>query len=315
MTTKLIGELTNFTTMKKHIYFLLVCLAALTFTACGGDDEDYDPNKNRTSGAVASGILEFPALKGGNSIVVTHIATLNDRSGLRGVNYSVEWDTQLRAQRWSCYKMYNTVNANNVSRYSAPNDGTLSPSCQYPNDPDLPEQYRLTADPYRSSGFDHGHIFPSADRLSSSEANYQTFYITNMQPQNNDFNAGIWAELETQVRVWANKFDTLYVCKGGVIDNPNSILRYLGSGNNKIPVPKYFFMAVLGRKSNNFQATGFYIAQDSHSSTSNKAYAVTIADLQQKTGIDFFCNLPDNIESEVENVSRSKMLSEWTYTK
>ena len=299
--------------MKKQLSFLFVCLAAMTFIACGGDD-DYTPDKPGDN-SIPSAILQFPALKGGSSIVVNHVATLNDRNGATGVNYSVEWDTQLNSQRWSCYKMYNTVNANNVTRYSASNDGSLSSSCQYPNDFDLPEQYRLTADPYSRSGYDHGHICPSADRLCSTQANYQTFYITNMQPQNNDFNAGIWADLETQVRVWANKFDTLYVCKGGVIDNPNAIIKYLGSGRNKIPVPKYFFMAVLGRKGNDFKATGFYIAQDSHSSNSNKAYAVTIADLQTKTGIDFFCNLPDNIESEVENISRTRMLTEWTYTK
>jgi endonuclease G len=134
-----------------------------------------------------------------------------------------------------------------------------------------------------------------------------------MQPQNNKFNAGIWANMETQVRTWAGNFDTLFVCKGGTIDKSEWILKYLGSEKNKIPVPKYFFMAVLGKKGTSFKATGFWIAQDNYSSTSLKSYAVTIQNLQQKTGIDFFCNLPDDIENQVENVSQSKMESEWVW--
>ena len=119
--------------------------------------------------------------------------------------------------------------------------------------------------------------------------------------------------METQVRTWAGNFDTLFVCKGGTIDKSEWIIKYLGSGANKIPVPKYFFMAVLGKKGTSFKATGFWIAQDSYSSTSLKSYAVTIQSLQQKTGIDFFCNLPDDIENQVENISQLKMESEWVW--
>lgn len=301
--------------MKKHLFqFMLIALAPLAFTACGGDDGD-GGDDNNSGKAVVSGNIEFPAAKGGNSIVISHIGKLNDRSGVTGVNYSIEWDTQIHSQRWSCYKMYNTVNANNTSRYSATNDGSLSPSCQYPNDPDLPEQYRLTTDPFYRSGYDHGHICPSADRLSSAEANYQTFYITNMQPQANEFNAGIWQDMETQVRLWSSKFDTLYVCKGGTIDKAANIVKYLGSGENKIPVPKYFFMAVVGRTGNKFKGTAFWIDQTYHPSTTLRGYVVTIGELEQKTGINFFCNLPDDVENEVENVTHLKMQQDWTWYK
>ena len=139
--------------------------------------------------------------------------------------------------------------------------------------------------------------------------------MTNMQPQNHNFNAGIWEKMEDQVRKWAKSFDTLFVCKGGTIDKSEWIIKYLGSGNNKIPVPKYFFMAVLGKKGSNFKATGFWIAQDSYTATTLQSYAVTIQALQKNTGIDFFCNLPDNIENEVENIPLSQMEKEWTWFK
>ena len=204
--------------MKKHLYlFTTLLMTAFAFTACSSDDND-SGTPPAPSQTIASGDLEMPMPKGGKSIIISHSAKLNDKSGFTGLNYRVEWDTDKRSQRWSCYKMFNSVNANNVQRDSADNNGSMAPDCQYPNDPDMPAEFRFNVDPYKYSGYDHGHIFPSADRLSSKESNYQTFFLTNMQPQTNDFNAKIWAHMEAQVRVWAAKFDTLYVCKGGTID-------------------------------------------------------------------------------------------------
>ena len=311
----------------KRLLSLFPAVLLVLFVACGGDDNPYSrpvdddntpikPDDRQSGGPEeAKTNLEFPALKGGKSIVVVHKGKLNDKLNLSGLNYCVEWDTEKNAQRWSCYQLYadNYKTGTQVTRYYATNDGSLSSQCQYPNDPDLPTQYQLTKDPYKGSGYDHGHICPSADRQRSTEANYQTFYITNMQPQNNPFNAGIWADMESQVRTWANSFDVLYVCKGGTIDNPNYIIKYLGSGSNKIPVPKYFFMAVLGKKDNNFKATGFWIAQDSYSATTLKSYSCNIRTLENNTGIDFFCNLPDDIENQVETVSRTQMEKDWVW--
>ena len=307
-------------TMKKHFYLLgFLITGALSFVACGGGD---DAPQNPVPSPITVG-YELPAPKGGNSIIITHYGTLNDKSGQTGANYTIEWDTEKGAQRWSAYKLCKSLTVKNVNRYYASNDGSLSSSCQYPNDPDLPSTYRFTAgdDPYKYSGYDHGHICPSADRLSSTESNYQTFYITNMQPQfgkkNNvpGFNDCVWANMENQVRNWASRYDTLYVCKGGTIDKNDDIIEYVYQNshqkervNNKyIPVPRFFFMAILGRKGNTFKATGFWINQETYdsrySSNTPKNYAISISELQKKTGIDFFYSLPDNIENQVETSS------------
>ena len=316
--------------MKKlHLFFSAVLL--MVFVACGDDSNEYNiggkkgsetavqPDDRQSSGPdIAKYNLEFPALKGGNSVVIVHNGVLNDTYNKSGVNYSVEWDTEIRAQRWSCYQMYadNYKTGSQVSRYRTDNS-SLSSNGQYPNDPELPTQFQFTSDPYWGTGYDHGHICPSADRQRANEANYQTFYMTNMQPQcgtkKGNFNGGIWANMENQVRTWAGNFDTLFVCKGGTIDKAEHIIEYIGSGNNRIPVPKYFFMAVLGKKGTSFKATGFWIAQDNHPSSSIKSYAVTIEALQKNTGIDFFCNLPDDIENEVETVAHSQMEKEWVW--
>ena len=186
-----------------------------------------------------------------------------------------------------------------------------SPTCQYPNNPLLPPEYQFTSDPYKYSGYDHGHICPSADRLRATECNYQTFFITNMQPQYNKFNAGLWQEMENDVRNWVSMSDTLYVCKGGTIDNEEYILEYVNQRSHQstrvnkshIPVPRFFYMALLSRKGDTWEAMAYWAPNlnENHTLDPHKGYALKIDRLEELTGIDFFCNLPDDIEDEVES--------------
>lgn len=204
-----------------------------------------------------------------------------------------------------------------TKRYST---DSKEPFVLYPNNPNLPKEYQFTADPYKNSGYDHGHICPSADRLCSYQDNYQTFYMTNMQPQNGLFNKEIWAKMEMRARGWNNKTfrDTLYVVKGGTIDKKEHILRTIGSGQNRIPVPKYFFMAILCKNkeagNGGYKALGFWIAQDEPKSQWDETlqkYVRNIDELEKHTGIDFFCNLPDNIEDAVESIPREYIIQAW----
>lgn len=320
----------NRITNLKHLIIGLV--AALALTACGGSDDPDNPdvnpsqtnvNRNNTSQNEVYGRLEFPRLKGGsNNIVIIH------KVPEFGVNYCVEWDSDLkptgwtpegtlRSQRWSCYQMHAGNSSSRTDRKPYNEGGEFS---EYPNDPDLSSQYHFTSDPYRYSGYDHGHIIASADRAYSfnNKANTQTFYMTNMQPQVNNFNAKVWANMEAQVRRWnSSSFrDTLYVVKGGTIDRADQIITTIGSGKNKIPVPKYFFMAVLCKKGSNsttggYRALGFWIQHKSNSDTDLRPYVVNIDELEQLTGIDFFCNLPDQYEQVVESLPREQVLRAW----
>ena len=274
------------------------------FTACSSDDDSvqwpssFTNNQNSNQGAGSTVLLrlEFPKVKGGNSIVVTH------STASHGINYSLEWDCSKRSQRWSCYQMYagNTAGTSNVGRYDTQANG-------YPQDPDIPSYQRFAYDPYWGTGYDHGHICASEDRQYDKLANTQTFYLSNMQPQRNVFNAGLWAKMEAQVRAWnRNNFrDTLYICKGGTIDTipngivKNPIMRKLPSG---LLVPQYFFMAVLCKNSQGYKALAFWVEhfEQDHTEDPLANYVVNIHQLETLTGIDFFCNLPDEIEQKVE---------------
>jgi len=317
---------------------------ALLLASCGNDVEfNDDPlsssnvNRNHTAQNPVYGRLEFPKLKtGSNNIVIVHNASF-------GVNYCVEWDSDLRpegwdwsndkgtlrSQRWSCWQWHAGNSSSDTSRKPYNKGGDFS---EYPNDKDFPDidpndpdkksQYHFTADPYWNTGYDHGHIMASADRGYSynQQANIQTFYMTNMQPQNNPFNAGIWTKMEIRARAWNNKNfrDTLYVVKGGTIDKKANIIKTIGSGRNRIPVPKYFFMAILCKNKDTanggYNALGFWIAQDDPQSQWDETlqkYVRNIDELEKLTGIDFFCNLPDNIEDAAESLSRDNIIRAW----
>ena len=293
----------------------LIALLSL-IVSCGKDEGDTTPtsirdntNKNLTTPYPEASRLEMPRLKGGKSILLVH--KTNDKYG---INFSTEWDTQKKAQRWSCYQMYESNTGGNVGRYQ---DG-------YPYDDLLEyEHYFLDAngyvfDPFRGSGYDHGHICPSADRQYTKEANRQTFFLTNMQPQRNVFNAGVWADMEQQIRNWnrGSFRDTLYVCKGGTIDKNDQISRTLANG---LIVPKYFFMAVLCKNNMGYKALGFWIEhkdkvdypKDALGNYQLSHYVVNIRELETLTGIDFFCNLDDETEEHVETLNAENIKSAW----
>ena len=219
------------------------------------------------------------------------------------LNFAVEWNEAKKAQRWSCYQLFRSNMVKNANRYK-------SDTNQYPVDPLLPKSLWFTSDPYRSTGYDHGHICPSADRLNSDEANYQTFYLTNMQPQLPGFNRAVWETMETKVREIASRngysfCDTLYICKGGTIDKSEQVLATIGKG---LIEPKFFFMALLRVKNGVYNAMGFWIEHKPSNDKRLAKYAVSIKELERKTGIDFFCNLPDDIENVVEEAAVNNTL-------
>ena len=134
--------------------------------------------------------------------------------------------------------------------------------------------------------------------------------MTNMYPQMRNFNAGIWEDMEKLVRNFltydmstqaSHAKDTLYVCKGGTIDSSDKILNHTKNG---YIVPKYFFCAVLLKNAKGYQAIGFWFRHNAYGSSETvKGHVVNVKRLEELTGLDFFCNLPDDIERSVENAS------------
>lgn len=149
---------------------------------------------------------------------------------------------------------------------------------------------------YKNSGYDRGHLVPAGDRRMSVEAYNETFFTSNISPQDREFNAGIWNRLEQKVRYWAGKYDGVYVVTGGVLTGNMKTI-----GDEKVSVPNEFYKIVVDVSDGNYKAIAFVIP-NRPSSQSFYEYVVSIDEIEAKTGIDFFPNLPDSIENNLEQM-------------
>lgn len=265
--------------------------AKFTLKQLAGNGSNPVPDPEKPSGYAS--MLEIPALKGGSmNQFITHTTK---RNGKDYPTYSLEYSYKYKHSYWIAYRFDNTTGGN-VGRNEA-----------YKPDPELPSQYAAKHNDYTNSGYTRGHLCASSDRQYSKEANQQTFYMSNISPQSgNGFNqsGSAWNTGEDKVQAWgyniSRSTDTLYVVKGGTIGE-GMIKGYI---KNEIAIPKYFFMAELFRSGDNYKAIGFYMPhenlKDDPDKKDPKKYLMSIDALEQETGIDFFHNLPDNIENTVE---------------
>jgi len=147
---------------------------------------------------------------------------------------------------------------------------------------------------YKKSGYDKGHLCPAGDKKHTKEAHDETFYTSNISPQTHVFNAGIWNKLEQKTRYWAKKYNHLYVITGGVLEKN---LKTIGS--EKVSVPNYFYKILLDYTQPEIKAIAFLMPHE-ESNRPLYEFVVSIDELEQKTGIDFFPELPNDIENKLE---------------
>lgn len=157
---------------------------------------------------------------------------------------------------------------------------------------------------YKRSGYDRGHLCPAGDRRFLKQAYDETFYTSNISPQDRKFNAGIWNRLEGQVRKWAKKYNEVFVITGGVLENG-----LVEIGDEDVAVPNRFFKIVAKGKGENITALGF-LMQNTENKQSFTSFAVPIDYIEQETGIDFFKNLSD---AEQEKLEKSVNTSDWKF--
>lgn len=148
---------------------------------------------------------------------------------------------------------------------------------------------------YKRSGYDRGHLCPAGDRRFSKDAYDETFYTSNITPQKNDFNAGIWNRLEMKTRYWAKKYGQLYIITGGILSKDLKTIGY-----EDVAVPKQFYKIILD-KSNSKTIAFLFPHQESKKSLQN--FVTSIDKIEKLTNIDFFSSLPDDIENQLESTT------------
>ena len=160
--------------------------------------------------------------------------------------------------------------------------------------PDIPD--------YKKSGFDRGHLCPAADQKWSPVAMHDCFSFANMAPQDHSLNSGAWQTLEKKERLWAQR-DSAIVIIAGPIYQPSD-KNYIGSG---VRVPSAFYKVIIAPYLDEPRGIGF-IYPNMSSPGNMKDYSMTIDEVEKITGIDFFPNLPDEIENKIESVAS---FNEW----
>ncbi len=170
-------------------------------------------------------------------------------------------------------------------------------------DTSLPQGFtRATPADYTGSGFDRGHLCPSADRLSSPEANSKTFLMTNIIPQTGDLNRNVWEEFETYSRglVKKGKVD-LYVVAG--------VYGEKGKLKNKVVVPTNCWKIIVavpqGASVSAINEQTHVIAVDMPNVTGIanedwRKFRTTVRSIEQRTGYNLLSNLPQNLQDALE---------------
>ncbi|MEW4925073.1 DNA/RNA non-specific endonuclease [Algibacter sp. 2305UL17-15] len=157
---------------------------------------------------------------------------------------------------------------------------------------------------YKNSGYDRGHFCPAGDRRYSKSAHDETFLTSNISPQEHQFNAGIWNTLEQKVRYWAHKYDGVFVVTGGVLKGTMKTI-----GNEHVAVPNQFYKVLIDNNTGKTKMIGFLMP---HQDSKKPLYefVVSVDDIEALTGIDFFPELEDGLENELE---ASNSYKEWGY--
>ena len=205
-------------------------------------------------------------------------------------SFAAYWDYDNLVSSWVAYPL------------CAGNMGTGGRTDSFSLDPLLPrDKQQYIPSPYKAGNggtYDRGHQIPSADRLDY-RVNLETFFGINMTPQDPGLNSNAWAILEGKVRDWARKSDTLYVVTGCTVAGSTTYV--LDYDSKHITVPTGYYKALLRLSKGEYSALGIYFDNKPNDAPSiQKSMTMSVDDLEKKVGVDFFVNLPADVQKTVE---------------
>lgn len=207
--------------------------------------------------------------------------------------YTVSYNHDWHLPNWVAYELtYHEVGGDN------------SRSDKFLPDP-LVDGDSVVSKDYSRSGYDRGHMAPAGDMKWSDQAMRESFYITNMCPQNHNNNAGDWKNLEELVRDLAVEYGNVYVCCGPIVTDASNTIGDV----RKIVVPQSFYKVLLRCKNDGTWTAIGFVMDNAPANRPLMTYMRTVDEVEQLSGIDFFCLLPDSVESSVE---ADYTIADWT---
>ena len=256
-----------------------------------------------TDGGVTGGLptetwLELPGAD--NGTLYPNAVELKVMSGGER-NYTAYYDKSTYTSMWVAYPL----ESKHMGSYSRPDDWSFNPLLEEKYQVNLCSASYTDYPPYA-----RGHLIPNASRNGIKDMQLQTFYVTNSVPQIQDnFNSGMWSTLEAALQSAASK-KTIYIVTGVAFSKvgESKTISYTTAKNDtkNVPIPNYFYKVVLKVTTNSSGAVtsastvGFWFENKAYSGSTYSNYTVSVDQVEQWTGFDFFANLPDSIEGTAE---------------
>lgn len=252
---------------------IAICIAIVLLALLYPGNRGEGCSDNETTGNDRLGMeLAIPQFtKSTKSQVIEHIG------------YTVSYNEQRRNPNWVAYELT-----------AAEVDGTEPRGSKFIPDPDAKGRQAVDDD-YRNSGWDRGHLAPAADMKWSKQAMDESFYLSNISPQNGNLNRGVWKSIEELTRDNAQRYGEILVVTGPVFTDKKG-LGYIGE--NRVLIPNAFYKVLLAYD-NGYTGIGFY-CENAAGKKKLSTYARSIDEIEDITGIDFFHLLPDEIERIAE---------------
>ena len=170
--------------------------------------------------------------------------------------------------------------------------------------------FQVSHSDYTNSGFDRGHVCPSADRTLSVDDNSNTFFMTNMMPQAPNNNRIAWANLENYCRSMLSGGFEIYIISGGYGsggDGSNGYATTIANGQINVPSNTWKVIMILpdgendvDRVTSNTRVIAVDMPNSQNVVSDWTQYKTSVDDLEAITGYDFFDLVPDAIEDVIE---------------
>ena len=198
-------------------------------------------------------------------------------------NYIVSYNSHTRCPNWVLWQLTREHADGNVKR----------PDYAFHEDMEVPAPRAELAD-YRHSGYDRGHMCPAGDNKWDADAMYESFLMTNMCPQNQNLNSGLWNQIEMQCRYWAKKYGSIYIICGPVFLKGE----HQTIGQNKVMVPEAFFKVVVCLEGTPKGIA--FICRNTDGNRKKDYYVNTISQLERIAGYSFFPSLDADMAKTIK---------------
>ncbi|MBD3306108.1 DNA/RNA non-specific endonuclease [candidate division KSB3 bacterium] len=158
-------------------------------------------------------------------------------------------------------------------------------------DPDIPERYRVEPEDHTRTGYDRGHLAPSAAIDFSLQANRETYALSNIIVQEGELNREAWHQLENYVREWTRTKGKLYVVTGPLYSSrPKKV--------NGLAIPSRFYKVIYSYDGD--EAIGFIFPNKPVSHEEVWKYAMSVAEVERKTDLTFFSRFREKTQRELK---------------